>query len=73
MNLFHLNALGERPEDQEPKTWVVVANSLPEAIALIPAGQVVLSVETHSPCKPGPARLLGWMGPPPPVPAAAKR
>jgi hypothetical protein len=73
MNLFHLNARAEHPEERRSKTWLVVARSAGEAMALVPAGLVVVSVEVHSPCKPGPARLVGWMGPPPPLPAAVKR
>jgi hypothetical protein len=73
MNLFHLNARAEHPEGRSSKTWLIVANNIPEAVALLPEGQVVMSVEVHSPCKPGPARVVGWMGPPPPVPMAVKR
>lgn len=72
MNLFHLNARSENPEERAQRTWLVVANSLPEAVSLVPRGHVLVSVEIHSPCKPGPARLLGWMGPPPLAEATAR-
>lgn len=73
MNLFHLNAQPKHPKDRSPKTWLVVAGSVAEAMTMVPAGQVVVSVEVRSPCKPGPARLVGWMGQPPPVPLAVTR
>jgi hypothetical protein len=73
MNLFHLNSRPKHPEDRRPKTWLVVARSASEAVALVPADHVVDSVEIQSPCKPGPARLVGWMGPPTPVPTAVRR
>lgn len=74
MNLFHLNARTEDPQGGgRKKTWLVVAGSVPEAVALVPDGEVVVSVEARSPCRPGPARLIGWMGPPPPLPVAVSR
>jgi hypothetical protein len=73
MNLFHLNARTQSQEGPITKTWLVVANSLPEAVSLVPRGHVLVSVEVHSPCKPGRARLLGWMGPPPSLGAAVSR
>jgi hypothetical protein len=73
MNLFHLDARSEDSEAHAIKTWLVVAHTLTEAVSLLPTGQVVVSAEVHSPCKPGPARLVGWMGQPPPLPSAAKR
>lgn len=65
MNLFHINARTEHSGEHDAKTWLVIARNLPEAAALIPAGQIVVSIEVHSPCRVGPPRLVGWMGPPP--------
>lgn len=65
MTLYHLNTRVEQPEGLLSKTWLVVAGNAADAIGLLPAGQVVKSVEIHAPCSPGSARLLGWMGPPP--------
>lgn len=73
MNLFHLNSRPKHPEDRRPKTWLAVARSASEAVALVPADYVVDSVEVQSPRIPGPARLVGWMGPPPRAPMAVKR
>lgn len=65
MMLYHLNTRAEQPEGLVSKTWLVIAGNAAEAISLLPADQVVTSVEIHAPCSPGAARLLGWMGPPP--------
>jgi len=73
MNLFHLDARPEGAKGGRRKTWLVVASSAAEAAALVPAGHVVVSVEVQSPCKPGPPRVIGWMGPPPPLPTAVRR
>jgi len=73
VNLFHVNIAAAHPEHPPSKTLLVIARTASEAMTLVPEGQKIASVEVYSPCKPGTARIVGWMGPPPPLPMAVKR
>lgn len=73
MNLFHLEVQATDAQGPGAKTWLVIARNAAEAAALLPEGQTVVSVETQAPCRPSPARIVGWMGSPPPLPSAVRR
>jgi len=62
MNLFHVYAdrvQGERPG---PRKWLVVADSLFEALSLIPRDRSVKAIEVQIGNVAGPVRLIGAMG-----------
>lgn len=73
MKLFHLDVQADRPEGSGVRTWLVIARNAAEAVTLVPEGQKVISVSAQAPCGPSPARVVGWMGPPPPLPGAVSR
>lgn len=64
MNLFHLHAEKEQDRPRGLRTWFVIAESLFEAICLVPEGFSVKAVEVRVGTVSGPRRLLGWMGSP---------
>lgn len=64
MNLFHLRAEKER---EAPTTWLVIADSLLEAMSLVPEGFSVTAVEVQVSVVAGPGRVIGWMGDAPTV------
>jgi hypothetical protein len=65
MNLFLVEAEPEQDGTARTRTWLVVAGSLFEAIALIPDGYTPKSVSVQLAAASGPGRIIGWMGLPP--------
>lgn len=47
MNLFHLHVEQEQGAVSRPRTWLVVADSLFEAISVVPDGFAVKAVEVQ--------------------------
>lgn len=65
MNLFHLEAEHEQDEPTALRTWLVAAESLLDAISLVPDGYTMKSAEAQLGGASEPGRVIGWMGPPP--------
>lgn len=70
MNFFHVQAEKDQEVacDQEvtcgPRTWLVIADSLFEAMSLIPDGFSVKAVKVRIGAVAGPGRVIGWIGAP---------
>lgn len=62
MNLFHVHAEKERGEPRGPQTWLVIADSLLEAMSFIPEDFSVKAVEVGVGAAAGPRRAIGWTG-----------
>ncbi len=66
MQLFHLTARGDHAEETVSRTWLVLANTLREALPLVPDG-CALEATVACPARGiGRARVIGWMGSPMP-------
>lgn len=65
MNLFHVEAEHAQDEKAGVRTWLVLADSLFDAIFLVPDGCAVKSVEVQLDTASGPGRIIGWVGSPP--------
>lgn len=59
MNLFHVHADREQGETTGPQIWLVAADSLFEAMCLVPEDVSVKSVEVQIGVVAGPGRLIG--------------
>jgi len=64
MNRFHLHAEKEQGETRGPRTWLVVAGSLFEAMSTVPEGYSVKAVEVEVGAVAGPGQVIGWIGAP---------
>lgn len=64
MNLFHVQAEKARGAACSPRTWLVIAGSLFEAMSLIPEGFSVKGVKVRIGTVTGPGRVIGWIGAP---------
>lgn len=64
MNLFHLHAEKEQGGTGGPRTWLVIAESLFEAIAFVPEDFSVNAVEVRAGAVSGPRRVIGWRSSP---------
>lgn len=64
MQLFRLTSPGDQTGERVARTWLVLADTLGEALPLVPDG---CALETAVACPDrgtGRARVIGWMGPP---------
>ena len=59
MNIFHLHT--ERAPDgaSDSCTWLVIADTLFDAVSLIPAGYLVRAADVQLAGTPGPSRVIG--------------
>lgn len=83
MNLFEVQAHSDRSEVYSQRQWLIMADSLYEAMWLVPEQWTVDAVEIRRAAAPGPGRVIGWMtettssgkagGPQPARPGAADR
>jgi len=64
MNIFHLHAEEEQGRVRDAGTWLVVADSLLDAISLVPEGFCVKAVEVQLATVAGPGRVIGCFGAP---------
>jgi hypothetical protein len=64
MNLFRVHAEKDRGMTGAPRTWLVIAGSLFEAMSLIPEGFSVKGVKVRIGTVAGPGRVIGWTGAP---------
>jgi hypothetical protein len=64
MNLSHLHAEKEQGRTSGLRTWVVIAESLFEAISFVPEGFSVKAAEVQVRTVSGPRRVIGWTGSP---------
>ena len=64
MNIFHLHAEKEQGHGRDPGTWLVIADSLFEAISLLPEGFLVKTVEVQVAAVAGPGRVIGCIDAP---------
>lgn len=62
MNLFRVEAEREEDETDGARTWLVVADSLFEAVTLIPDGYSVKSIEVQLDAVSGPGQAFAWIG-----------
>jgi len=63
MNVFRVVAEKKQGETAAPRTWLVVAGSLFEAMSLIPDSYTAKAVEVQVGGAAGPGRVIGWTGP----------
>lgn len=59
MNLFHLRAEKEQGETRRPRTWLVIADSLYEAMSFVPEDFCVKAIEVEVGSVRGPRRVVG--------------
>jgi hypothetical protein len=64
MNLFQVQAEKDRGAACSPRTWLVIAGSLFEAMSFIPEEFSVKGVKVRVGIVEGPGRLIGWTGAP---------
>ena len=64
MTIYHLEAEHELDEPTTLRTWLVVAESLFDAISLVPDDYTVKSAEVQLERASEAGRVIGWMGPP---------
>jgi len=63
MHLIQVDTVKEKNELRGTRTWLVIADSLFEALSLIPAGYRPKAVEVQAGAVSGPGRVIGWLGP----------
>lgn len=63
MHLFHLKAEPRQDEAGGMRTWLVVADSLFDAMVLVPNGNIVRAARVELGAASGPARLIGSVEP----------
>lgn len=63
MNLFRVEVEEGWNNTSSGRTWLVAADSLFDALSLIPDSSTVKSVEVQVAVAQGPGRVIGWMGP----------
>ena len=61
MHLFEVQARNDRSEVHSVRKWLIVADSLYEAMWLVPQEWTVDAVEVRRAAAPGPGRVIGWM------------
>lgn len=61
MNLFEIQARSDGSEFRSRRKWLIVADSLYEAMWLIPQEWRVNAVEVRPAAARGPGRVIGWM------------
>jgi hypothetical protein len=64
MNLFHLHVEGEQGATSRSRTWLVIADSLFEAISVVPDGFSVKAVEVQVGGAVDPRRVIKSIGVP---------
>ena len=64
MNRFHLHAEKEQGETRGPRTWLVIAGSLFEAMSTVPEGIAGKAVEVQVDTVSGPRRVIRSMDSP---------
>ena len=64
MNFFHVQAEKDQEVTYGSRTWLVIADSLFEAMSLIPDGFSVKAVKVRIGAVAGPGRVIGWIGAP---------
>ena len=60
MNLYALSLRPRKAEFDLPRTWLAVAEMLPDAVSTIPAGYKVVEADLRDEAAPGPVRAIGW-------------
>jgi hypothetical protein len=65
MNIFHLQAEKEQAGARDSGTWLVVADSLFDAISLVPDEFRVKAVDIQLAAVAGPGRVIGCFAAPP--------
>jgi hypothetical protein len=61
MQLFEVQARSDRSEVYPQRKWLIVADSLYEAVWLVPQEWTVDGVEVSPAIARGPGRVIGWM------------
>lgn len=64
MNIFHLHAEKGQGRTRDAGIWLVVAESLFEAISFVPEGYCVKAIEIQLAVVTGPGRVVGCFGAP---------
>ena len=64
MRLIHVDAVNEHDEFGGARTWLVIADTLFQAMSLIPAGHRPRDAVVRAGTVSGPARVIGWLGAP---------
>ncbi len=64
MNIFHLRATKQSDGTYDTRMWLVVADSLFDAISLVPEGFYVEAAEIQVAAATGPGRVIGCFAPP---------
>ena len=59
MHIFHLHAEKRQGRTGDTRKWLVVADTLPDAVSLVPDGFCLESVEVQVARVPGPAGVVG--------------
>jgi hypothetical protein len=62
MHLIHVDAINELNQVGGTRTWLIIADSLFEAISLVPAGYCAKEMAVQPGFASGPARVIGWLG-----------
>lgn len=64
MNIFHLHAEKEQGGTRDTGTWLVIADSLFDAISFVPEDFCVKAIEIQLAVAAGPGRVVGCFGAP---------
>lgn len=64
MNIFHLHAEKQSDGMRDEGIWLVVADSLFDAVSLVPEGFYVKAAEVQMAAVAGPGRVIGCFAPP---------
>lgn len=63
MHFVHVDAVKDQGEARGMRTWLVIADNVLEAMALVPFGYEVTAAELRPGLVLGPGRVIGWLGP----------
>jgi len=64
MNIFHLHAEKESAGMRDARMWLVLADSLFDAVSLVPEGFYVKAAEVQIAAVAGPSRVIACFAPP---------